>query len=652
MISINNLSKHYTGKDLFTSLSLQFFDKERVGLVGKNGCGKTTLMRILAGREEVSSGEVIIDSSTEVGYLEQEIKYKSQKTVFEEAITAFDDLINLKKEGEKIALEIQNREDYESEEYLNLIDKLSLIDEQYRLHGGSNMEGNTEKVLMGLGFKPTDFSRPMMEFSNGWQMRVELAKILLKQPGFLLLDEPTNHLDIESIQWLEGYLNNYPGSLMLVSHDRAFLDNICKRTIEISNNKAYDYKANYSAYVTMREERLEQQKSAFDNQQKEIQEIEKFVERFRYKSTKAKQVQSRIKHLEKMDKIEIDNIDQSHINFKFQDAPPSGKVALEADMLSKSYGDLQVLKEIDFMTVRGDKIAFVGKNGEGKSTLSRIIVGELDYEGQLKLGHNIKIGYYAQNQGETLDVEKTVFQTIDDIAVGDVRTKIRGILGSFLFGSDDIEKKVKVLSGGEKARLALAKLLLEPYNLLILDEPTNHLDMISKDILKNALIAFDGTLIVVSHDRDFLQGLSNKVFEFKDKKIKEHIGDIYDFLERKKMSELTQLEDAGKKSSGQKKEENISDNKLKYEKRKEVEKEIRKLKSSVEQSEKTMENLELLIAEKNKMMAEPEKYAEQIQSGELYKEYNDLKGKLNEEMELWESISIQLEEKIEEKENI
>lgn len=650
MISINNLSKHYTGNDLFANISLQVYDKERIGLVGKNGCGKTTLMRIISGLEEASSGDVVISSGSQIGYLEQELKGKTSGTVFEEAQRAFDDIFALKKEAEEIGLEIQQREDYTSPEYLKLIDKLGTIDERIVMKGGNNMDGDTEKVLLGLGFKSTDFKRPLAEFSNGWQMRVELAKILLKKPELLLLDEPTNHLDIESIQWLESYLINYPGSLILVSHDRAFLDNVCKRTVEISKGKVYDYKASYSAYVTMRQERLAQQQSAYENQQKEIKDIEKFVERFRYKSTKAKQVQSRIKHLEKMDKVEIDTIDHQQIHFRFQSAPPSGKVVLETGSLSKSYDELNVLNEIEFAAIKGDKIAFVGKNGEGKTTLSRIIVNELDYEGELKYGHNVKIGYYAQNQGETLDTSKTVFETIDDVAHGDIRTKIRGILGAFLFGEEDLEKKVKVLSGGEKARLALAKLLLEPYNLLILDEPTNHLDMLSKDVLKSALLHYDGTLIVVSHDRDFLQGLTNKVFEFKNKKLKQHLGDIYDFLRHLQLDHLKDLEEVRKANATTKNE--ASDNKVKYEKRKEVEKELRKLRSAAETSEKEIERLEEAIAEKDEMMAQPEKYAEDIQSGKLYKEYSELKELLEKEMEKWEELHLAIEEKEEEKESI
>ncbi|MFA8451286.1 MAG: ribosomal protection-like ABC-F family protein [Bacteroidales bacterium] len=650
MISINNLSKHYTGKDLFSNISFQVYEKERIGLVGKNGCGKTTLMRIISGLEESSSGEVILSSGMQIGYLEQELKTKATGTVFQETQKAFDDIFDLKKKTHKIGEEIQNREDYTSPEYLKLIETLSTIDEQIAIKGGNTMDGDTEKVLLGLGFKSSDFTRPLAEFSNGWQMRVELAKILLKAPELLLLDEPTNHLDIESIQWLESYLINYSGSLLLVSHDRAFLDNVCKRTIEISKGKVYDYKASYSVYVGMREERVNQQQLAFENQQREIKDIQKFVERFRYKSTKAKQVQSRVKHLEKMDVIEIDNIDKQQIHFRFQPAPASGKVVLETDKLSKNYDQLNVLNDIEFACLRGDKIAFVGKNGEGKTTLSRIIVNEIGYEGDLKYGHNVKIGYYAQNQGETLDESKTVFETIDDVAKGDIRSKIRSILGAFLFGEEDMDKKVKVLSGGEKARLALAKLLLEPYNLLILDEPTNHLDMLSKDVLKSALLSYDGTLIVVSHDRDFLQGLTNKVFEFKNKKVKQHLGDIYDFLQTLKIEHLKDLEEINKNNS--QKKESSSENKIKYEQRKQIEKELRKLRSQIDASEKEIERLESEIEIKDQMMAEPEKYAESIQSGQLYKEYNELKVLLEQEMEKWEDTQLQLELKTEEKDTI
>ncbi|RLD53397.1 MAG: ABC transporter ATP-binding protein, partial [Bacteroidetes bacterium] len=506
MISINKLSIHFTGTDLFSDISFMINDRDRIGLTGKNGSGKTTLLNIIAGELRPQEGEIIIPNNTRLGYLPQEKTTESELTVYKEALNAFEEIHQLEQKIEKLSAEIAHRTDYESKEYDILIHKLSDANEHFQMIGGDTMEADTEKVLMGLGFKRSDFTRPVNEFSSGWQMRVELAKILLSKPDVVLLDEPTNHLDIESIQWLEEFLKTYPGAVVMVSHDRAFLDAVTKRTIEISNSKIYDYKAGYSAYIKMREERLGLQKALYTNQQKEIKEIEQFIERFRYKSTKAKQVQSRIKMLDKMEQIEIDDMDNSAIHFRFPPAPRSGKVVIGTEGLSKSYGDLDVLDLIELSIIKGDKVAFVGKNGEGKSTLSRIIVRDLDHTGELKYGHNTQIGYFAQNQGEFLDPNKTVFETLDDIATGDIRKRVRGILGAFLFSGETIDKKVKVLSGGEKSRLAIAKLLLEPVNLLVLDEPTNHLDMQSKDILKSALLQFDGTLIIVSHDRDFLQG--------------------------------------------------------------------------------------------------------------------------------------------------
>ncbi|TVQ06801.1 MAG: ABC transporter ATP-binding protein, partial [Bacteroidetes bacterium] len=531
MFSINNLSVQFNGEFLFEEVSFIINKRDRVGLVGKNGAGKTTMMRIITRQMEPESGQVVVPSAASVGYLPQEMKLRSTKTVIDETFMAFSEANELEERIEKYTHEITEREDYDSESYQKLAEKLAWANERFALIGGVTQQARAEKVLLGLGFEHKDFKRSMSEFSGGWQMRVELAKILLQNPDLLLLDEPTNHLDIESIQWLEGFLQDYSGAVVLISHDRAFLDNISKRTVEISNGKIYDYKANYSNYEVLREERLEQEMAQFTNQQKEIAQIERFITRFRAKSTKAKQVQSRVKLLEKMDRVEVDNIDMSGIHFRFNQAPPSGKIVIEAENIGKKYGEKTVLNDLEFSVSRGEKLAFVGRNGEGKTTLSRIIIGELEHSGTLKLGHNVVLGYYAQNQTEMLDGEKTVFETLDDVAVGDVRPKIRNILGGFLFQGEDIDKKVKVLSGGEKSRLAIAKLLLSPVNLLVLDEPTNHLDMRSKDILKSALLQFEGTIILVSHDRDFLQGLSTRVFEFKNRKIKEFLGDIYDFIE-------------------------------------------------------------------------------------------------------------------------
>jgi ATP-binding cassette subfamily F protein 3 len=642
MISVNNLSIHFTGTDLFSHASFLINDRDRIGLVGKNGSGKTTLMNIIAGYLVPQEGDVVIPSDTSIGFLQQEMETRSHRTIFDEALTAFTETLKLEEKIHHLTKEIADRIDYESKEYHRLIHRLTEANDRFQIVGGQSIEGETEKVLTGLGFKRTDFKRPMAEFSSGWQMRVELAKILLKKPDVILLDEPTNHLDIESIQWLEDFLINYFGAVVLVSHDRAFLDNVTKRTIEISFGQIYDYKAGYSEYVKMREERLEQQVSAYNNQQKQINQIERFIERFRYKSTKAKQVQSRIKMLEKIDEISFDEIDKSAIHFRFPPAPHAGKVVLESLNLGKKYVNLEVLKNLNFSVIKGDRIAFVGRNGEGKTTLSRIIVGELEYSGTLKFGHNVKIGYFAQNQGDYLDPEKTVFETIDDIAVGDIRRQIRAILGSFLFSGETIDKKVRVLSGGEKSRLSLAKLLLTPSNLLILDEPTNHLDMQSKDILKNALIQFDGTLIIVSHDRDFLQGLTNKVFEFRDQKIKEHLGDIYDFLEYRKVENLKQLELAKKIEKG--KEINVSDNKVTWEKKKQFEKEQRKLNSQISRSEEKISQIESELSKLNELLSNPKSYTTETNYFELSKQFDQFKINLESEMQQWEELHRKMEE--------
>ncbi len=643
MISVNNLSVQFTGNKLFDNVSFIINDKDRIGLVGKNGTGKTTLLKIIANLQEPHSGEVIIPVNTTVGYLPQEMNINSKKSIYDEAVTAFSDIQELKNKIEQYSLEISERDDYESKSYLNIIHKLTEANEKFQLAGGQTVEADTEKILTGLGFTRNDFIRPMSEFSNGWQMRVELAKILLKKPNVLLLDEPTNHLDIESIQWLEDFLINYFGAVILVSHDRAFLDNITKRTIEISLGKIYDYKVSYSDYVKLREERIEQQTAAYNNQQNQIRQIERFIERFRYKSTKARQVQSRIKMLNKIDIVEIDDMDHSAIHFKFPPVPNSGKVVVETKSLSKKYDTNTVLHNIDFLAVKGDSIAFVGKNGEGKTTLAKIIVGDLDYKGILKTGYNVSIGYDAQNQSEMLDPEKTVFETIDEVAIGDIRPKIRTILGSFLFSGDTIDKKVKVLSGGEKSRLSLAKLLLTPVNLLVLDEPTNHLDMQSKDILKNALLHYEGTLIIVSHDRDFLQGLTNKVFEFKNKKIKEYHGDIYDFLYSRKMQSLKELEVDNKKKFQTETQEKKSESKIKWEKKKQFEKGFRKITKQIKNCETEIEELENKISEKDKILINPEKYKDILSAGELYKEYENLKIRLENRMKYWEELHLELE---------
>ncbi len=643
MISINKLSVQFTGEHLFKDVSFVINKRDRIGLVGVNGAGKTTLLKIIAGETESEQGSVVNAGKMSIGFLPQEkITDKNDNSVYDEALTSFKEILELEAKTKNYTAEISHRTDFESEEYLKLISKLNEANERFNLIGGNTIDVDTEKILLGLGFSPDDFKKPMKEFSGGWQMRVELAKILLQKPDLILLDEPTNHLDIESIQWLEEFLVNYHGAVVLVSHDRAFLDNITKRTIEISLGKIYDFSTGYSEYVVLREEQRENQIATASNQQKEIDDIEKFINRFRYKSTKARQVQSRVKQLKKIERIKIDDIDSSAIHFKFPAAPRSGKVVFEAENLSKKYDDKLVLKDLNFAVLKNDFVAFVGKNGEGKTTLARIIVNELEHSGKANLGYNVEIGYYAQNQAELLAQNKTVFQTIDDIAVGDIRAKIRSILGSFLFSGETIDKKVKVLSGGEKSRLALAKLLLSPVNLLVLDEPTNHLDMKSKDILKNALLRYDGTLIIVSHDRDFLQGLTNKVFEFKNQKIKEYIGDIYDFLESRKIESLKELEENNKKT-GNKKGLSASTNKIKWEKKKEIEKENRKISNKINKSEQLIDELESKIKSIDKLLAEPQNISKETEFSEIFQTYKDLKNSLEKEMKNWEELSLKLE---------
>jgi ATP-binding cassette subfamily F protein 3 len=643
MIAVNNLSIHFSGDYLFDAITFLINDRDRIGLVGKNGAGKSTLLKIISGHLEPESGTISSPSGNTIGYLPQEMIIRTPRTVMNEALLAFSELLNLEKLIVSLTTQLSEREDYDSPEYYKLIERLHESNERHSLLGGNTKEADTEKILLGLGFEHTDFNRKVSEFSGGWQMRIELAKILLRRPDVILLDEPTNHLDIESIQWLEDFLKSYPGSVMLVSHDRAFLDNVTNRTIEITLGKIFDFKCSYSDYVEQRATIRENQMNAFANQQKEIAEMERFIERFRYKATKAKQAQSRIKLLDKMERVEIDGMDASSIHFRFPPAPHSGKVTVEAEGLSKSYGEKLVLKDLNFMIEKGEFIAFVGRNGEGKSTLARIIIGDLDYTGIYKLGHNVKIGYYAQNQAMMLDPERTVFETIDDVATGDMRPRVRSLLGQFLFGGETIDKKVKVLSGGEKSRLALAKLLLEPVNLLVLDEPTNHLDMQSKDILKSALLQYDGTMVVVSHDRDFLQGLTDKVWEFKNHTIKVHVGDVYEFLATRKLETLKQLEikTAAAKLAG---EDTVSVGKQDYERRKLIEKEARKVRSQIEKQETLIEELEAKIAAIDAMLADPYNHSEKVASGELFQEYEAFKQQLEEAMHHWETLHVLLEE--------
>ena len=635
MISVNNLSVQFTGTNLFDHVTFNIGDHDRIGLVGMNGAGKSTLLKILCGWQEPESGTLVIASGQTVGYLPQEMVPDAIGTVLEEAMTAFSALDDLEQEQERLTAEIAERTDYESAEYTRLLERHNEVTEHLALLGGSRRQEQAEKVLLGLGFKHSDFDRPVAVFSGGWQMRVELAKLLLRHPDFLLLDEPTNHLDIVSIQWLENYLASYSGAVVLVSHDRTFLDNITKRTIEITAGRIYDYKCPYSEYVVQMQERRASQMAQLTNQQRQVAQIEAFIERFRYKATKAKQVQSRVKMLERMEEIKIDEVSTESIHFQFPPAPHSGKIVVEAQHLGKAYGDNQVFDNVDFLLTSGKKVAFVGRNGEGKSTMAKIIVGDInDYTGTFKLGAGVQPGYYAQNQAAMLNLDKTVFETIDDIAQGDIRPKIRNILGSFLFGDDDIDKKVKVLSGGEKARLALAKLLLTPSNLLILDEPTNHLDMNSKDILKNALLQYTGTLIVVSHDRDFLSGLTDELYEFRDGAVHEFKGDIMEFLEASNSS----ITSGSSNSSSTRNTKEATASKVAYEQSKERERERRKLQNAVKLKEQEIEALEAEIAAKDAILASGE-----AQAPDFYKEYQSFKTQLDQKMQEWEDAVIAAE---------
>lgn len=640
MLSVQNLTVSFGSLDLLNDISFLVNEQDRIGLTGKNGAGKTTLLKIIAGSLSPSKGRVDRPKELTIGYLPQQMSVSDSTTVMNETLSAFSGLISLSEEIERCSAEIARRKDYHSREYLELCDRLSETEEKYRILGGGNYLADTELTLAGLGFERKDFTRPTRELSGGWRMRIELAKLILRKPSLILLDEPTNHLDIESIQWLETFLSGYPGAVMLVSHDRAFLDNVTNRTLEISLGKIYDYKVPWSEYVILREERRTQQIASFRNQQKMIEDTERFIERFRYKATKAIQVQSKIKQLDKLERIEVDEEDNSVMNLRFPPAPRSGTVVIEARNLSKSFGIHHVLNKVSIVITRGEKVAFVGRNGEGKTTFSRVITGELDYEGSLKIGHNVKIGYFAQNQDELLDESLTVLETIDNVAKGDIRTKIRDMLGAFLFGGDDVDKKVKVLSGGERSRLALVKLLLEPCNLLVLDEPTNHLDMRSKDILKQALMSYDGTLIVVSHDRDFLDGLVTKVFEFRHNRIREHLGGIYDFLRNKKIASLREIERKDRAKVDAVKED-ASSNKQKYLEKKEYERSLRRLRRKLEDSEKRIGEMEAELSEIYKKLLDNPDPAD---SEALYLKHEELKKELDEEMNNWTDYSYEVEE--------
>ncbi len=655
MVSIENITVEFGGFTLLDRISFVLNKNERVALVGKNGAGKSTLLKIMAGLQQPTQGNISYPREMSVGYLPQQMKLSDSRTVKEEASMAFEHLQKMEAELEKLHRAMAERTDYESEAYHTIIERATDLQELLQMSGIHNFESEVEKTLMGLGFLRSDFDRPTREFSGGWRMRIELAKILLQAPDVLLLDEPTNHLDIESIQWLENFLATHANAVMLVSHDRAFLDAVTNRTIEILLGNIHDYKVNYSRYVTLRQERREQQLRAYENQQKQIKDTEDFIERFRYKATKSNQVQSRIKQLEKIDRIEVDEVDNSRLNLRFPPTPRSGSYPVILENVQKKYGDHLVFGDVTFTLERGEKIAFVGKNGEGKSTLVKCIMQEIDHEGKLTLGHNVKIGYFAQNQAQLLNENLSVFETIDEVAVGDIRTKIRDILGAFMFGGEASEKKVKVLSGGERSRLAMIRLLLEPVNLLILDEPTNHLDLASKDVLKKAIREFDGTAIIVSHDRDFLDDLVHKVYEFGGGKVREHIGGIHDYLSAKKLDNLQQLElskspaTTQQAASSSKKEEKqgkgeaaageATEQKLSYQEQKELNRRQRRLEKQIEEAENEVEALEATLASMEQELATPEGASNVT----MLQNYLETKAKMDRILNNWERLTLELE---------
>jgi len=637
MVSIDNLTVAFGGFTLLDNISFVLNRNERVALTGKNGAGKSTLLKIMAGLQQPTSGNISFPKEVSIGYLPQQMKLSDGRTVREEASLAFEHLQRMEKELERLHREMAERTDYESDAYRQVIERATDLQELLQMSGIHNFEAEVEKTLMGLGFARADLERPTREFSGGWRMRIELAKILLQAPDVLLLDEPTNHLDIESIQWLENFLATHANAVMLVSHDRAFLDAVTTRTVEIMLGDIHDYRVSYSKYVELRKERREQQLRAYENQQKQIKDTEDFIERFRYKATKSNQVQSRIKQLEKLDRIEVDEVDNSRLNLRFPPAPRSGSYPVIMEEVEKRYGNHLVFSNVTLTIERGEKIAFVGKNGEGKSTLVKCIMQEIVHGGRLELGHNVKIGYFAQNQAQLLEEEMTVFETIDYVAVGDIRTKIRDILGAFMFGGEASEKKVKVLSGGERSRLAMIRLLLEPVNLLILDEPTNHLDLASKDVLKKAIREFDGTAIIVSHDRDFLDGLVDKVYEFGGGKVREHIGGIYDFLSKKKMETLQQLElSVSPTARREEKREDPSENKLSYQ---EQNRQQRRLEKQVEEAEKKVASLEEKLKAMEVQLSTPEGASDM----DLLQKYLEVKARLDQAMNNWERATTELE---------
>lgn len=637
MINISNLSLYFGDRVIFDNIGITIKDNDKIGIVGRNGAGKTTLFKVILKELIPDSGQILIPNNQTIGYLKQELNLNTENTVIEETLSAFDEINKMEEEILDIEVQLTEREDYESKEYLLLVEKLISLGDIIKNHDVGSLQGNVEKVLKGLGFEGKDFERKISEFSGGWQIRIELAKLLLRQPDFILLDEPTNHLDIEAIIWLEEYLQTYPGAVLLISHDQRFLDNVTKRTIEIENAKIFDYAAAYSKFVELRKDRREKLVSAFTNQQAVIKQKEKTIARFMAKATKTKLAQSMQKQLDKMEKIELDESDTKAMKLRFPHAERSGLVVVKADKLSKSFGEIEVLREIDLVLERGEKISFVGQNGQGKTTLAKIIIDKLDYNGgELKLGHNVEIGYYAQNQSDLLDTKLTVLETMENNASVETRTKVRKILGAFLFSGEDVEKKVVVLSGGEKARLALAVMLLRPFNLLVLDEPTNHLDILSKNVLKEALKDYNGSMIIVSHDRAFLSELTDKTIEFRNHKLKEYLGDINYFLEKRKIDDIRKIEIREK----EKKKESIDENKkptnkVSYEERKAIQRELQKV-------ERKIENLEKEISIIEQEMLDPNFHTNPEATTKL-KKHGSLKNELDEIMEKWEEVQEKIE---------
>ncbi|GIV28379.1 MAG: ABC transporter ATP-binding protein [Bacteroidia bacterium] len=634
MIALQDITVEFGGNVLFENISFLINQSDKIGLVGKNGAGKSTLLKLLAGVQTPTRGEISKPKDIRIGYLPQDMRHQNGRTVFEEALTAFEDVLLIEKQLERIQKELETREDYVSEAYLQLIQQQSDLYSKLEFLNADEKEGEIEKYLIGLGFNRSDFNRQTAEFSGGWRMRIELAKMLLKKPDVLLLDEPTNHLDIEAILWFEHFLKQFNGAVILISHDKSFLDNVTNRTIEIVNGKIYDYRTYYSHFLELRKERIEQQEAAAKNQQKYIEKTEELINKYRAKANKAAFAQSLIKKLEKLDRIETDEWNEDSIRFRFSTPVASGKVVLTVENVQKKYGDKLIFRDANFILTRGEKIAFVGRNGEGKSTMMKIIAGRTDFEGKVELGHNVLLGYFEQDQEEKLDGDKTVFETIDELATGDVRKKVREILGSFLFSGEDIEKKVSVLSGGERGRLALCKLLLQPYNLLLLDEPTNHLDIRSKEVLKQALLDYEGTVILVSHDRDFLSGLTNRIFEFRDGKVKEHLCGIEEFLEKRKIDQLNELNKIRKEER-----KRVSNSKTKQEsnkvQQKDIQKQIRKIEEQIHRKEEELKEMDNLLSN-------PDEYEKLINNMEFFNTYNNLKREIDVLMEEWEKLLAEL----------